>query len=110
MKCFRLPILATLFIGISTADAQPPAAKSVADTRNIATGLPIPSEGYADQPYIVKTDDGAWRGSSQTSESSEFRMELLERQVSLLVPQSWRFVHRTHDSQSTRGVHRQPLR
>lgn len=30
------------------------------DVRNIATGLEIPSEGYADQPYIVKTDDGAW--------------------------------------------------
>lgn len=30
------------------------------DPRNIATGRSIPSEGYADQPYIVKTDDGAW--------------------------------------------------
>ncbi len=30
------------------------------DSRNIATGFNIPSEGYADQPYIVKTDDGAW--------------------------------------------------
>jgi hypothetical protein len=30
------------------------------DPRNIATGFNIPSEGYADQPYIVKTDDGAW--------------------------------------------------
>jgi hypothetical protein len=30
------------------------------DPRHIAAGLNIPSEGYADQPYIVKTDDGAW--------------------------------------------------
>jgi hypothetical protein len=30
------------------------------DTRNIATGWEIPNEGYADQPYIVKTNDGAW--------------------------------------------------
>jgi hypothetical protein len=30
------------------------------DPRHITTGLNIPSEGYADQPYIVKTDDGAW--------------------------------------------------
>ncbi len=30
------------------------------DPRNIATGREIPNEGYADQPYIVKTDDGAW--------------------------------------------------
>lgn len=33
---------------------------SVADARHIANGWNIPSEGYADQPYIVKTDDGAW--------------------------------------------------
>lgn len=31
-----------------------------ADSRHIASGLEIPNEGYADQPYIVKTDDGAW--------------------------------------------------
>ena len=30
------------------------------DWRNIENGYEIPSEGYADQPYIVKTDDGAW--------------------------------------------------
>jgi hypothetical protein len=31
-----------------------------ADRRHIVNGLEIPNEGYADQPYIVKTDDGAW--------------------------------------------------
>src|SRR5512132_4146004 len=31
-----------------------------ADWRHIANGSEIPNEGYADQPYIVKTDDGAW--------------------------------------------------
>jgi hypothetical protein len=30
------------------------------DARNIRNGWEIPNEGYADQPYIVKTDDGAW--------------------------------------------------
>ena len=30
------------------------------DWRNIVTGLEIPTETYSDQPYIVKTDDGAW--------------------------------------------------
>ncbi len=30
------------------------------DLRNIATGSVIPDEGYSDQPYVVKTDDGAW--------------------------------------------------
>ena len=31
-----------------------------ADPRHIVNGSEIPNEGYADQPYIVKTDDGAW--------------------------------------------------
>ena len=30
------------------------------DTRDITTGGEIPSENYCDQPYVVKTDDGAW--------------------------------------------------
>ncbi len=30
------------------------------DQRHIETGREIPSEGYADQPYMVQTDDGAW--------------------------------------------------
>jgi hypothetical protein len=39
------------------ARAEVPA---VNDPRHITGGRIIPSEGYADQPYIVKTDDGAW--------------------------------------------------
>src|SRR6185436_10889927 len=31
-----------------------------ADWRNITNGSTIPDESYADQPYIVKTNDGAW--------------------------------------------------
>jgi len=30
------------------------------DPRNIANGWEIPSEGYCDQPYVVKTRDNAW--------------------------------------------------
>ena len=30
------------------------------DWRNIKNGWVIPDETYSDQPYIVKTDDGAW--------------------------------------------------
>ena len=30
------------------------------DPRNIVHGFEIPSEGYCDQPYMVKTDDRAW--------------------------------------------------
>ncbi|MCU0780910.1 MAG: hypothetical protein MUF04_07385, partial [Akkermansiaceae bacterium] len=36
------------------------AAPAVPDPRHLSNGWSIPSEGYADQPYIVKTDDGAW--------------------------------------------------
>ena len=32
----------------------------MADNRHIATGFEIPTERYSDQPYVVKTDDGAW--------------------------------------------------
>ncbi|MDY0357844.1 MAG: exo-alpha-sialidase [Sedimentisphaerales bacterium] len=30
------------------------------DMRNIRTGWEIPSKNYADQPYVVRTDDGVW--------------------------------------------------
>ena len=32
----------------------------ITDTRHIITGREIPTESYCDQPYIVRTDDGAW--------------------------------------------------
>jgi hypothetical protein len=32
----------------------------VSDWRNIKSGWEIPTESYSDQPYVVKTDDGAW--------------------------------------------------
>jgi hypothetical protein len=30
------------------------------DWRNIVNGLEIPTVSYSDQPFVVKTDDGAW--------------------------------------------------
>ena len=30
------------------------------DSRHITCGWEIPSENYSDQPYVIKTDDGAW--------------------------------------------------
>ena len=56
MRYFRslfLPVLCGLLLAGSTAGQVP-------DPRNITTGLVIPDEFYADQPYIVKTSDGAW--------------------------------------------------
>ena len=32
----------------------------LADSRHIGNGWEIPSEGYCDQPYVVRTGDGAW--------------------------------------------------
>ena len=34
--------------------------QDIDDWRNIKTGREIPTETYSDQPYIVKTADGAW--------------------------------------------------
>ena len=34
--------------------------KRPADWRHIANGRKIPSEGYCDQPFVTRTDDGAW--------------------------------------------------
>jgi hypothetical protein len=47
--CFAV-LLAVLSAGTATS----------ADWRDIRQGREIPTEYYADQPYIVKTDDGAW--------------------------------------------------
>ncbi|NCO96174.1 MAG: exo-alpha-sialidase, partial [Armatimonadetes bacterium] len=33
---------------------------TIPDWRHLANGREIPTETYCDQPYIVKTDDGAW--------------------------------------------------
>jgi hypothetical protein len=44
----------------ATAPVAAPAALAIPDPRHLANGRNIPSEGYADQPYIVQTDDGAW--------------------------------------------------
>lgn len=47
-----MPLLLLLLAAV--AFSQP------ADPRLISNGTVIPDESYADQPYIVKTDDGAW--------------------------------------------------
>ncbi len=42
------------------ATASPMDPHAIPDPRHIANGRPIPSLGYADQAYVVRTDDGAW--------------------------------------------------
>lgn len=50
-------MMRTLFLLAALAAVLP---AQVADPRHIVTGSVIPDEFYADQPYIVKTNDGAW--------------------------------------------------
>lgn len=54
-----------IFALAASAMAQP------SDPRNIATGSVIPDETYADQPYIVKTNDGAWLTVMTTGKGGE---------------------------------------
>ena len=49
-------------------------AGAAPDPRLLANGRIIPSEGYADQPYIVKTDDGAWLCVMTTGKGVEDRV------------------------------------
>lgn len=55
----------------AAAPAGKPVLPAGFDPRDIATGLAIPSEGYADQPYLVKTDDGAWLCAITTGSGRE---------------------------------------
>jgi len=62
---FTPTLVSALAITITTAlgaeqSKSPAPGPAVPDPRHISNGWNIPSEGYADQPYIVKTDDGAW--------------------------------------------------
>jgi hypothetical protein len=53
--------LAAVALALPSRGATAPAtAATLPDARHIARGWEIPSRGYADQPYIVRTDDGAW--------------------------------------------------
>ncbi len=52
MRTARLIFLVAFIASAALAQAN--------DPRNIVTGSVIPDEFYADQPYIVKTNDGAW--------------------------------------------------
>ncbi len=54
------------------AEKVPAAPRApAADWRNIEHGAIIPDEEYVDQPYIVRTDDGAWLCVLTTSAAGE---------------------------------------
>ncbi|MBT5606585.1 MAG: hypothetical protein HOJ57_11630 [Lentisphaerae bacterium] len=44
---------------------------SISDSRHIANGWEIPSENYSDQPYVLKTADGAWLAVMTTGQGHE---------------------------------------
>ena len=41
------------------------------DWRHISNGREIPTDTYSDQPYIVRTDDGAWLCTVTTGSGHE---------------------------------------
>jgi hypothetical protein len=55
---FLLILTGGALSGFAASPAAP--AAPVPDPRHLSNGWNIPSEGYSDQPYIVKTGDGAW--------------------------------------------------
>ncbi len=64
MSCLRCPrasrVLASCFSVVLLSASWAATGAIPGNWRDIATGSIIPDEDYADQPYIVKCDDGAW--------------------------------------------------
>lgn len=63
-----------LILGILDATAQDRLADAINQTPpaiDIVTGHEIPSEGYCDQPYVVKLDDGTWLCTMTTGSGHE---------------------------------------
>ncbi len=67
-----LTIIGVLLGGTTALHAARAAGPApIPDPRHLSLGAPIPSEGYADQPYIVRTDDGAWLCVITTGQGTE---------------------------------------
>ena len=62
-------LLAAQSTAFSASGSEPAAA--VPDPRHLSNGWVIPDEHYADQPYIVKTGDGAWLCAITTGKGNE---------------------------------------
>ncbi len=71
-KAKRMWFAPLVFVVASFVHAETaPSPVSVPDPRHISNGRIIPDESYADQPYIVKTDDGAWLCAMTTGPGKE---------------------------------------
>lgn len=62
--------LCLLLAGSVTSEPQP-VVSAIPDSRHLHNGLPIPGDSYCDQPYIVRTDDGAWLCAMTTAAGHE---------------------------------------
>ncbi len=70
MKRF-LALVVFALVGLLLAQGAEDLAVVAKDFRHLSNGHIIPSEGYADQPYLVRTDDGAWLCVITTGQGSE---------------------------------------
>lgn len=67
----KIVLLITIFIAMQNiATAQYLYLKNT-DPRNIENGYVLPSECYADQPYVIVCDDGSWLCTMTTSSGTE---------------------------------------
>ncbi len=68
----RLKILVTLYFTVlpNLSGSESSLTQAMAPI-DIETGWPIPSEGYCDQPYIVRLRDGHWLCTMTTGEGHE---------------------------------------
>lgn len=65
-------LLGALTLVPLAADGADPTPKStVPDVRHLSNGWEIPGERYCDQPYLVKTADGAWLCAMTTAQGAE---------------------------------------
>jgi hypothetical protein len=60
-----------LYAAILLAAASFLPAAEIPDWRNLANGNVMLNDGYSDQPYIVKTDDGVWLAVTTTGTGVE---------------------------------------
>ncbi len=60
VKRSLIPCLCVIAAGSLGTELRAQKAVPGRDPRNFANGLPIPVEGYCDQPRIVVTSDGTW--------------------------------------------------
>ena len=60
LACVGLLAGGTIAAGADQNAMLRAAIKQDPPAMNITTGHEIPSEGYCDQPYVVKSPDGTW--------------------------------------------------